>query len=306
MGSWNKTCGLSNLHITYLEEVYVFVLEKADKEDSRCYTTRLYRPLLLPFESTYDAYGRGEQSKGVGFSVVMDALVKDLYEIDEGQNPYHDIAVTKDKFNEQLFFDAAHKGRLFCKGYSSDPTNPTKMDFVMMRKDVVDYILEHRVIAVYVGAGKGTGGYANSYNYYRFKDIVADIKPMLEEVTEKLKESPFAGLPAFRSVEHAFSYDHPNKAVRWLRGVTRSHYSRFVDREIDSCIFTPTDTTNQNDAIALLTEYMKGVFIDDFMRATNRIWVPQYEGGQDIEIEDQRLLVNVITKVLEEEEEESE
>ena len=54
MGCWNKTCGLTNLHIKAGERAYVFVLEK-DEDDSHCYTTHMYKPLLLPFETTYNA-----------------------------------------------------------------------------------------------------------------------------------------------------------------------------------------------------------------------------------------------------------
>ena len=53
MGSWNKTCVLSNLAIYDGDKVVVFILEDGgDGSDS--YATALFRPLLLPFNSVYN------------------------------------------------------------------------------------------------------------------------------------------------------------------------------------------------------------------------------------------------------------
>lgn len=75
MGCWYKTCGLSNLHIPAGTPVYVFVLERRGNGISdACYSTSMFAPLLLPFESEYNDYGGGENSKGVGFPYIMQAL----------------------------------------------------------------------------------------------------------------------------------------------------------------------------------------------------------------------------------------
>ena len=103
MGCWNKTCGLTNLHITAGQKAYVFVLEKRDDDnDSHCYSTHLYRPLLLPFETTYNDYGGGEDSTGVAFPLIMEGIKQRLHEMELGENEYHDIAVTKEAFGEEV------------------------------------------------------------------------------------------------------------------------------------------------------------------------------------------------------------
>jgi hypothetical protein len=160
MGCWNKTCGLSNLHIIAGTDVYVFVLEENTDKTDRCYSTAFWRPLLLPFTSKYNDYGGGEESGGPGFQLIMDSIAKELTEMEVGDNEYHDIAVKKEGFGEEQFFESVHEHRLFKKSYYGDKQ---VIDFVMMRKDIVDYILENRVIERYVGEGKGTTGYSNSY-----------------------------------------------------------------------------------------------------------------------------------------------
>ena len=229
MGCWNKTCGLSNLHITHGTEAYVFVLEPNEAGDSHCYATHLYKPLLLPFVTEYNDYGGGENSSGPGFQIIMDSIASKLHEVELGENKYHDIAVTKDKFGEELFFEAVHEGRLFREGNYSDPV---KLEYVMFRKDVVDHILENRVIEKYVGDGKGTGGWGNNYIYYKFEDIVADILPMLQEICElAASDSEDAQFRIFGGFEYMFDYGHPNLAANWLRHDSY-RYSRLVDMKI--------------------------------------------------------------------------
>src|SRR5574343_510783 len=136
MGCWNKTCGLTNLHITGDTEVYVFILEALDNtRKSKCYTTAFYKPLLLPFTSVYNEYGGGKLSSGLPFQLIMDSIKEKLQEVPLGDNQYHDIEVSKEKWGEELFFDAVHEDRLKL-------TTGSHIDFVMFRKDVVDHILD--------------------------------------------------------------------------------------------------------------------------------------------------------------------
>lgn len=44
MGCWNKTCGLSKLHVYAGDPVYVFVLEQNLNHD-RCYATAFWSPV---------------------------------------------------------------------------------------------------------------------------------------------------------------------------------------------------------------------------------------------------------------------
>jgi hypothetical protein len=308
MGCWHKTCGLTNLHITHGTEAYVFVLEPGN-EDSHCYATHLYKPLLLPFVTEYNDYGGGENSSGVGFPLVMNGIRENLHEIELGENEYHDIAVKKDKFDEALFFEAVHEGRLYMHdryATSNDLSEHTKLEYVMFRKDVVDHILENRVIERYVGGGNGTfAKYGDSKDYiqYKFADIVADILPMLQEILEmKTKSEDDPDRIMFKLMggfEYLFDYKHPNLAAQWLRG-DGYRYSRIVDiKDIVATVLVGDSEEAVLRLEAVLTEYLKGVFIDGFMEVTRKSWIPAgHEGSQCQEHDEYRLLIAATTMVL--------
>jgi len=312
MGCWHKTCGLSNLHITHGTEAYVFVLEPGN-EDSHCYATHLYKPLLLPFVTEYNDYGGGENSSGVTLPIVMNAIKECLHEMEQGENEFHDIAVKKDKFDEALFFEAVHEGRLF-KENRYTPESPTKLEYVMFRKDIVDDILENYVIEKYVGDGKGTCGWENNYIQYKFADIVADILPMLQEVMDMVVKAKATeqdiSYKLLGGFEYMFGRDYENLAASWLRNDSY-RYSRIVDlRHVFFDLFGKDDVPTEDQILeleAVLTEHIKAIFIDAFMERTRKSWIPAgHEGSQGQDAEPYRVLIAATTRALDAEQAEYE
>jgi len=307
MGCWNKTCGLSNLHINAGDPVYVFVLEDA-RDDSNCYTTSLFSPLLLPFQSEYNDYGGGENSSGIAFDLIMSAIREDLVEMDVGDNQYHDIAVKKKDFDEELFFEAVHENRLAIKGRFS--AEPTKLQFTMFRKDIVDDILNNYLVEKYVGGGLGTHGFRNNYISYGFKDIVADLPVLIDMLTtgsdedfEYLKDLPEEQRARFRLRMMGFDGLHrlrdSNKAAAWLQS-DNYRYSRLVDVKL---IASDMLAAGENDKlIALLTEHLKAIYIDAFMHSARKTWIPGgHEGSQNTEQDAHRFLAKAVLSALDRE-----
>lgn len=299
MGSWNNTCGLSNLHITSGTPVYVFVLEEK-RDNSHCYSTSLFSPLLLPFESEYNDYGGGQNSSGVALPLILEGIEKCLVEMPLGENEYHDIEVTKEKFNEELFFEAVHEDRL--KVQSRFSGDPTSIQFTMFRKDVVDAILEKRSIEKYVGNSKGTFGYNKNYIRYNFKDIVADIKPMIELIKTNIAKSEFE-IRVFSGIDHMFDCECKNKAVQWLRYDSDYRYNRIVDMRI---MIVDAFQSKDPDALAKLEELlevrMKALFIERFMSDARKTWIPGgHEGSQSQSGAALRMLANVTIDILDKE-----
>ena len=303
MGCWNKTCGLSNLHITAGTPVYVFVLEK-NKDYDPCYSTGLFSPLLLPFESVYDDYGGGEDSSGPALDYIMNMIKKDLVELEVGENQYHDIEVKKEGFGPEKFFEAVHEDRLSIQGRRSEPT---QLYFTMMRKDIVDDILENRRIQDYVGDGKGTCGYGNNYIKYKFADIVADIRPLLNEAMEKIAKAKednetLANYMLYDGFEGMFPYGHPNKVAKWLRGDSY-RYSRIVDMKSVIRRGLEIGTVESiNKLEEILTEHVKAIYIDGFMHAARKTWIPGgHEGSQSMSGGALRLLAKATINALDKE-----
>jgi hypothetical protein len=319
MGCWNKTCGLSGLHITAGSGVYVFVLAENTDRTDRCYSTAFWSPLLVPFESVYDDYGGGEENTGPALPYIMDALKANIVEMEQGDNEYHDIPVKRDGFNEKLFFEAVHEHRLFVQGRQD---SHRAVDFVMVRKDVVDYILENRVIKSYVGSGQGTCGYSKSYINYKFADILVDIPAFLDEIERKkcthtilmeqlvkLQEDEEANaekiydlqdlmieLSVHRNLEDVFPWRHPNKVQQWLGHDTYRFFSPF---NVGMTIAKMVKTGKRADAEALLVEHLKACYIHGYMESIRKNWGPGgHEGSQSAEVDEYRLLCETITAVL--------
>jgi hypothetical protein len=303
MGCWNKTCGLSNLHITAGSDVYVFVLEESTDKTDRCYSTAFWRPLILPFSSKYNDYGGGEESSGPGFQLIMDGIANRPVEMEVGKNEYHDIAVKSDGFGEEQFFESVHENRLFTSYRPGG--KETMIDFVMMRKDIVDHILENRVIEQYVGEGKGTSGYGNSYIHYKFEDILKDMPEFLDEIIKLTTPHTGEGADALnrmsarmmmRGFSGVFDYNHTNRVSKWVRS-DDYRFSSIVD--VSEQVTELLKSDNRTKAEALLTEYLKGQYINGFMEATRKNWAPGgHEGSQSQEVDDYRLLINAMTTVL--------
>jgi hypothetical protein len=304
MGCWNKTCGLSNLHITAGTPVYVFVLEK-NKDYDHCHSTGLFAPLLLPFESVYDDYGGGEDSSGPALDYIMNMIKKDLVELEAGENQYHDIEVKKEGFGPEKFFEAVHEDRLSIQGRFRD--EPTQLYFTMMRKDIVDDILENRRIQDYVGDGKGTCGYGNNYVKYKFADIVADIRPLLNEAMEKIAKAKednetLANYMLYDGFGGMFPYNHPNKVAKWLRGDSY-RYSRIVDMKAVIRRGLEIGTVESiNKLEEILTEHVKAIYIDGFMNSARKTWIPGgHEGSQSMSGGALRLLAKATINALDKE-----
>jgi hypothetical protein len=307
MGCWNKTCGLSNLHITAGTPVYVFVLEKnADYE--HCHSTSLFSPLLLPFESEYNDYGGGENSSGIALSIIMGGIKRDLVELPLGDNQYHDIEVTKEKFDVDLFFEAVHEDRLSIKGRFS--AEPKQIYFTMMRKDIVDSILENREIEEYVGDGKGTiAKWGNEKNYirYKFADIVANIRPMIAEARAKVAEAKttndtLANYMTYDGIGAIFDYHSPHISARWMR-YDNYRYSRIVDMKIVFRKAFEAGTDEAMETLALVMEqHLKALYIDGFMSSARKTWIPGgHEGSQSTSGGALRLLAKATIDVLDKE-----
>ena len=300
MGSWSKTCGLSNLHITSGTPVYVFVMEQNTNRHDRCYTTALYKPCLLPFESVYDDYGGGENSGGVGFPIIMDALRSVLHELPVGENQYHDIAVTVAEFGEELFFRAAHAGRLEIKyPYSA----PEPIDFVMFRRDVVDQLLRDYQVQRYVGDGAGNAGWGNNYLFFKFADVVADVPAFIAHLKSAIDESragKYGDMPArFRpgiSFDTLCDRRGTNKAS-WYVGRDSYRFAGFL--RVNELVFDLLDQGETETATAIMTEYIRGSFLDSFMSSVRKIWAPGcHEGSQEQGHAEYRVLAQTVLNIV--------
>jgi hypothetical protein len=299
MGCWNKTCGLSNLHIRDSEDVYVFVLRQNSSE-GRCYNTSFYSPSLVPFECQYNDYGNGTNNKGIALQPLMDTIREILIEQPLGENTYHDIKVAPENFDIDLFFDAVHEGRLVTK---DDYTQKeVLLDFVMMRKDIVHSILDNWPQEIWMN-GK--------YEIYYYANVIADIPFFIQDVSNYIeaRRSDPVLLEMYLKILERFE-DITSNGIS-IPGINL--VSLNINRNSDyHKIFNPNKYLVQlikdkkfEEANLFLVEYMKGVFINRLIDKTRRQWIPGcHEGSQSADLDGYIALNNAISDRIEIEEHE--
>lgn len=297
MGCWNGTCGLTQLHIKHGQDVVVFPLVKNNGSDSLCYTTPFYAPVQIPFYAKYNDYGGGEECHGIGLKMVLNAIKESLVELPVGKNKYHDIAVTKEGFDDEKFFEAVHESRLFINGrYERQRRH---VGFTMIHKDVWDHILENRVVEKYVGNGKGTGGYGNNYVYHKFSDILEDLPACVNLLFADDEGNPLRKFDPLRQLRRVM-YDEESTTVNKAAALLSYEDYRFSNLIMPSAMILDLIHSKDKDgATEFLTEYLKFLWIDGFMLDTRKFWSPQAgAGSQAQEPEGYELLIGAMQKVL--------
>lgn len=262
MGSWNKTCGLSNLHIYAGTEVYVFALVENRTENDRCYSTSFWWPIPLPFVAKYNDYGGGQDydENSGSLKFLMSYLKDEMVEVEEGENQYHDIPVKRADFNTELFFEAVNEGRL--KVMDHFKQQPRQVDFVMIRKDVADQILATRKFQKYISSG--------NYQYFSFTDLQAELEGILDAFSN---EQPY-----FLDTVLSRGWDD-GYAGRLLYGVVG--HTHIGSRDILSKVKEYIDAGERDAARELLNGMLVAAALESFMEGIRKFWAPGgFEGSQ--------------------------
>lgn len=289
MGSWNKTCGLSNLHINAGSEVYVFPLEENTGHD-RCYSTAFWSPVMLPFTALYDDYGGGEEShKNIQYT--LEGLKKNLVEIALGDNEYHDIAVSTEILDEKLFYNAVHEGRLKVKYDDQYFTGEALIDFVMFRKDIVDDVCEHWECETYIGTGE--------WQKYKFNDILNSIPEFMDRMDKKLNDELEFGIKNDKDYFCTlFKRDERNLTFIYLQSVNSNYrFSRIV--QPIHIIIDLMIENKKEEAKEIIIDTIRASFISSFMEVSRKLWIPAgHEGSQSAKHKPYRILWDAINKAL--------
>ena len=286
MGCWNKTCGISHLHIYAGDPVMVVPIEKNMDPTDRCYTTSFWRPVVVPFYAEYDDYGGGDNVTGFGADLFIEHLKKEMVDVDVGENKYHDIEVKAANMNIDLFFKAVHKNRLFVRSHYRNKELPP-VDFVMIRKDIIDEIVKNYVIESYEKVD-------NNYQHvsWKFEDVVRDLPEFVERIQSKIKDD------AYFRLDDMLDYASKNRAARLLRRMFGYHMSSIVSH----IEFTKPEWAlpeNKEKLTELLHDVTPLMLIDAFMSATRRNWAPGgHEGSQDADHKGHLIMCDAIKTVL--------
>lgn len=292
MGCWNKTCGFSGLPIFRGNPVYVFILEKQEGLSeglyNPCYSDSEYTPVLCPFESTYDEYGGGGNSKGVWLPYLIEALREKLIEKEEGESSHRHLAVLRENFGEEQFFSSVWADRLDISIYGS---KGARIRFTMMHKSIVDLMLDKFPF----------NDHYSRYKDYKFKKILPRIPAYWEYLKEEYnKESE----PV---VIDSKTFQGMNKLLFDFRLLTEfKEINRLMDPSfhggtsatlIQYPVFFKNcleNSTEDSVVIPLLQDFVKGCYINTMMSSLRKTWLPGgYEGSQESDFRPYRLLNRV-------------
>jgi len=317
MGCWNGTCGLSGLPIISGEEIYVFPIINSYR-DSFCYSTALYRPDIVPFRAKYNDYGAGEQCSGPALELLIDGIRNQLVEMEVGENKYHDIAVKREGFDVDMFFEACNKNRLRfsnpLRGYENQPQTKDVF-FTMIRKDVVDRLWNEWTFDKW----KGTGGvvpegfesdqyYIKNVTYAKLAELIPDYlehcetkenpyKKAMEKYKAKDDAELFQRMKDFY-FKHAFFDDRNGHILSDKFGhafgsnYAGGGFSNFCD--IKDKIIDEYVNDNKEVACELFRECLVGYMVNDFMEHTRKVWLPPMHQGSQSECYDEYRLMDEI------------
>jgi hypothetical protein len=318
MGSYNGTCAVSNIHITNSQRIAVFMLtEKTHQDKHSCYTNSHYEFCPLPFYAEYNDYGAGEHCNGIGLNIIVDSIREKLFEFEPGANKYHDIAVKKEAFDINLLWEAAHENRLSIESEREEimlrmmlnsarsPIEQAEIVArltsikargitvipIMVRCDILDYILENDTKDYHYRDPAGNF----STETYRFRDLINGVPDYVKRLRnaapdELLLPSNFRGDNLFRNNER-------NYVVEWFRR----------HRETQSPLFEIFDLTenlskiSDESAIELLSEFLKGLWLNEYMDSLHKAWSKPITGGQVIDHQPYQLLNDAVQKAFKQE-----
>lgn len=318
MGCWNQTCGISQIHIRGGEKVMIFPVSSASYGGLH-YTTPFYTPLAVPFYGEYNDYGAAENCTGVGLQLALDTIRDKLVEVEQGTNQYHDIAVKKEGFNEELFWDAVHEERLKIGGFFEDRSH--KVDVMMIKQSIFDQLaqtLEFQTYDYDQTAGKIT------YFNYKLQDVLDGVPEVVEasftprfkvtddvdpELAKQLHDIMFRMEPVNavarnllldENGEKKKCADGINYAAKWLEHFA-SHLSDgfSVSQQMNAWMQTLVEAGDREAVSELLTDHLKMKFVDNFLMMTRKFWSPQAgKGSQANEHEGYQALIAAMTHVL--------
>ena len=304
MGSWNNTCGLTNLPIISGEAVYVFPIQERNlsRYRSHCYSTALYKPMIIPFVAKYNDYGAGEDCSGITLDLFVEEIRRELIELDVGENQYHDIAVKRDDFDDEKFFEAVHENRMFVRGWGE---TDRPVFFTMIRKDVADRMWNEWTFDQWKGT-KGTVPEGFESDQYYIKNVtyakIATLVPKyLETISKVIKELGDSEVTIDRYITRSLLLRNDVAESFLLDGIFRclENYEFWDLLNGKECIINYVMSGELDKAEEFIVTLMRGAMINSMMECTRKIWLPvMHMGSQSEEYNDYRFLNSVMNDVM--------
>lgn len=291
MGCWNHTCALTNIPVSAGEDVYVIVLHQHFGGGDHCYPTEYWQPIHLMFEGKYDDYGAVEDCTGAMLPYLVELIKLNLFEMELGENQYHDIAVKRDEFDIVKLFEADHESRLYVQPSGWDlrkGRTQVRLKHVVIRKSVLNRILQQYTNETMVTCETEQYGYKTVQ--LTFDQYVEAGKVFYAKQREEMDA---AETPEDRMMLRFSQYAGYDRDDLWSQ--VRHHIMHLpVLGGVDKLAFELLET-QATDALEELIRQMATFFwLDNFMSDSRKMWCPPSGcGSQNDRTVAQRLLAEI-------------
>ena len=282
MGSWNTTCGLTNLPILTGTPVHVFPIKEKNTRTyrSHCETDAFYSPCLFSFKAIYDDGGQYTDYSGP----VLDTIMQQLYSALNGTGSRAIFADSRMNHTiaPELFFRLTLDNDI--RVYDGNWRNGAPVFYTAIRADVIDRLWQEWSFTEYYRFSDDSRGYL-TLTFEEINDMVpeyVDRIPVVEEKDLIILMDVDTGDPLMDNFSR-LSQQSPWDLIKY-RNTVLKHV-----REGNNAL-----------AVELIREQLKGVMVSHFMTKTRNVWLPNvHEGSQSEQYEEHQLLADITRDVAE-------
>ena len=273
MGSWNQTCGITQLHITAGTPVAVVPLVE-NKSGDFIYSHDLWRPAPVLFYGEYDGYGGAIDCHGPAKDFIVSELGERLV---EGRF-VNAKKISREKFDLTVFFGACHETALCVPGWNGE----CNVGFMMIHGDVIQALFRDYQISDY-----------HHREPYGLDDILSEIPEFIRRLRERTKSHGY--------FSHITNPLGPGDGSRRIDGwVETDGYDFGIVTPVDLMCYLEHATDEH--AAEILGEHIRLTWINAFMAASRKAWMPQVgQGSQGVASAPYRFIARVINEILDRE-----
>ena len=296
MGSWNSTCGVTQLPICTGDQVALFLLidntlSSSWDTNGHCYSNHYWTPRTIQLYGTYDDYGGYEIEDGWNLQFSIKCLQADVLEMTLGDNEYHDIEVTKEKINDWGFIQTAiHDNRLLVTSRGGN----RHIGLMAVHRHVFDELVNH-IHDVWDG----------KFNIATIKEASGDYIQQLREHLENPDFFQDAGskkiaISAGLDISDRFLMFHPKRNIfgDYFESTGQSHLSSILGvHQIYRNLLA--ENLNSPEIDDIITEMSKYVMFHSMFSQMRKTWMPQAgAGSQSEELEVYETAISAATEVI--------
>lgn len=276
MGCWNHTCFLSNLSVSYGDEIATLPLIRNSKGYGNLDTTRFYFPAPVMYYGTYDDYGGSEDCYGGQ----IDLILKEF-------RNHSNFQGTIEHFSREGDQGALHLGE------------EDDVDLVVIKKSVLDRFLEQYYYESW--HHKTTDG---EYHRVGYKYLCALIPSYITILKSHMRK-----FDTEHELAHLFDplpvadFDHKHELAKIMHFFKEGHYthpSNYFRQSIISRLQEMAKNDDDEGLTDLLQEICIFALMMSYMNYSRRVYIRPMCSSQETDPRAQEMMARITLDVADE------